>query len=220
VHLLDDDLGWLSRGRDADATGYLDMSDHVTFVRALAAKNQRWVDAAAGLSQRVVVDLLAWSGAEVDAYDASLDLRAEGYVSWAGGSVPKWFNLAQEFTERWVHAQQIRAATGHADDGLRYLADVLRTFVWACPAQYGAVAEPGTVVRLELGAGGCWQLTASKGGGWTLTEGRGEAAASASFTDDAAWKWLTGAEVPADSVVLDGDATLTAALLPVRAIIV
>jgi uncharacterized damage-inducible protein DinB len=40
-HLLDDDLGWLSRGRDGDRTGLLSMSDHGSFVGALAAKNQR-----------------------------------------------------------------------------------------------------------------------------------------------------------------------------------
>ena len=39
LHLLDDDLGWLSRGRDTDQSGTLDMSNYASFVEALAAKN-------------------------------------------------------------------------------------------------------------------------------------------------------------------------------------
>ena len=39
LHLLDDDLGWLSRGRDNDQNGTLDMSNYGSFVEALAAKN-------------------------------------------------------------------------------------------------------------------------------------------------------------------------------------
>ncbi len=41
LHVLDDDLGWLSRGRDGDLSGLLDdTGDYQTFVAALAAKNQ------------------------------------------------------------------------------------------------------------------------------------------------------------------------------------
>src|SRR5690349_6796550 len=44
LHLLDDDLGWLSRDRDGDTSGLLDASgDYRQFVAALDAKNQRWV---------------------------------------------------------------------------------------------------------------------------------------------------------------------------------
>ena len=51
LHLLDDDLGWLSRGRDTDSSGLILMEpDYRGFVAALDEKNQRWVDAATGLS--------------------------------------------------------------------------------------------------------------------------------------------------------------------------
>src|SRR5207237_5983337 len=95
LHLLDDQLGWLSRGRDNDPSGLLDdTGDYRQFVAALDAKNQRWVDGASGLSHRVLVDLLEWSGRQVDQYYASLDLREPSKVTWAGpGSVPLWFDL-------------------------------------------------------------------------------------------------------------------------------
>jgi len=41
LHLLDDDLGCLSRGRDGDRSGLLDTAVHGTFVAALAAKTRR-----------------------------------------------------------------------------------------------------------------------------------------------------------------------------------
>src|SRR5262245_45821063 len=66
-HLLDDDLGWLSRGRDGDRSGLVPMDDHASFVAALAAKNQRWIDGAQGLSARVMAELLEWSGDRMDA---------------------------------------------------------------------------------------------------------------------------------------------------------
>ena len=85
LHLQDDDLGWLSSGRDRDRSGLLDDSgDYRQFVAALDAKNQWWVDGASGLSHRVVQDLLEWSGRQVDQYYASLVLRAEqGHLGWA-----------------------------------------------------------------------------------------------------------------------------------------
>jgi hypothetical protein len=89
LHLLDDDLGWLSRGRDGDRTGLLSVSDHGAFVEALAAKNQRWIDGARGLSGPVIIGLLEWAGREMDAYYATMDLTADGHVGWASnGRVP------------------------------------------------------------------------------------------------------------------------------------
>ena len=202
LHLLDDDLGWLSRGRDGDASGRLDTSDHEAFVRSLAAKNQRWVDGAQGLSREVVVGLLAW----------------------AGGAVPVWFDVEQDLTERWVHQQQIRVATG-LDGGYadRYLPQVLATFVWAFPAQYAASAAPGTPVGLDLGVGRGWTLT-REDGSWSLDEGHpDEPAASLRCDADTAWRLLTGAlsaQDAARSVHLRGPQELTGPLLTVRGILV
>ncbi len=50
LHLLDDDLGWISRGRDGDRSGLLPMDDHESFVAALAAKNEQRIYGAQGLS--------------------------------------------------------------------------------------------------------------------------------------------------------------------------
>ena len=103
LHLLDDDLGWLSRGRDGDLSGLISMDvDYRRFVDALNQKNQRWIDASQGFSPQLVQELLAWSGDQVAAYHDSLPLTEPAGVIWAGGDVPGWLGLGRDFTERWV----------------------------------------------------------------------------------------------------------------------
>ncbi len=223
LHLLDDDLGWLSRDRDGDLTGLLAMNDHESFVAELAAKNQRWIDGAKGLSGRVIAELLEWSGQQVDSSYASMDLLGDGRVSWASdGPVPVWFDIAQDLTERWVHQMQMREAVGRVDDyAERYLPVVLRTFVWALPHQYRVAASAGTTVQVDLAVGGTWHLVSDRSARWALAEGVVEAPdAQAAFTTDAGWRWLTGGAVPSDGVVFDGPSELCRPLLDVRGIII
>jgi uncharacterized protein (TIGR03083 family) len=222
LHLLDDDLGWLSRGRDGDTSSLLRVEDPQALVAALAEKNQRWVEGAHGLSLRVTLGLLAWTGGQMDAYYASMDLLGEGHVGWAGtGPVPIWFDIAQDLTERWVHQMQMREATGRVE-GYRdaFLPTVLRTFVWALPHQYHADAPAGTTVQVDLGAGGVWRLDRREDGAWTLHEGPVAGPdATARFSDDAGWRWLTGAAVPEGGMTFEGPPHLREPLLRVRGIL-
>jgi uncharacterized protein (TIGR03083 family) len=222
LHLLDDDLGWLSRGRDGDASGLLDSSES-SFVAALAAKNQRWIDGAQGLSRHVVTDLLRWSGGEMDRYYAGMNLSDLGSVAWASdASVPLWFDLAQDLTERWVHQQQIRVSLDR-DDGYRdrYLAEVLRTSVWAAPHQYRVLAEQGVEVIVRLGGTGVWTLVSDGRGQWSLHERTAaKPSAAVSLTDDGAWRLFTGARLAHGDVRAEGDSRLAEPLLQVRGILV
>jgi Mycothiol maleylpyruvate isomerase N-terminal domain len=222
LHLLDDDLTWLSSARDGDTSRLVGMSDRSAFPRLLAAKNQRWIDGACGLSRRVVTELLDWSGEQVDALHATQDLGAEGWVSWGSdGPVPYWFNLAQELTERWVHQQQMREAVGRVDEHAALLPEVLRTFVWAFPHQFRAAAEAGTQVEISLGAAGVWTLTSDGAARWTLAPQRATCPrARLTLTSDAAWRQLTGAAMAKDSRHAEGDPALLGALARVRAIVV
>lgn len=223
LHLLDDDLGWLSRGRDRDVSGLLDVSgDYRDFVARLNRKNELWVDAASGLSRRVVCDLLEWAGRHVDEHHATVDLATPSRVSWASdGDVPAWLDLARDFTERWVHRQQMRAALDRSGErATRYLDVVLRTFVWAFPHQYRAPAQPGTEVGLDLGEGGAWILTRTENG-WELDEGPSESpAAQVTMSGDAAWRSLTGATVDPREVSNQGPNELTDPIREVRGIII
>lgn len=223
LHLLDDELGWLSRGRDNDRSGLLDdAGDYRQFVAALDAKNQRWVDGASGLSPRVLQDLLAWSGQQVDRYYASLDLREPSRVIWVGpGPVPLWFDLARDFTERWVHQQHIRDAVQMPGNHHRFLSIVLQTFVWAFPYQYRVEAVLGTTVQLDFGGiSGSWMLTRDARR-WVLDEGTARApAATLRMAPEVAWRQLTGLLVSAGQYAAEGDDGLVMPLLAVRGIIV
>ena len=221
LHLLDGDLGQLSRGRDGDHSGLLDTSGgYRQFVAALDAKNQRWVDGASVLSHRVIRELLAWSSEQVQQYYASVDLHEPSIVSWASDDpLPRWFDLAREFTERWAHQQHIRDAVGKPGTHDRFLPEVVRTFVWAFPHQYRPEAEPGTTVHLDFGTGGSWILTRDAGA-WVLDEGAAHhPAASLRMPAQLAWRQLTGLPVLAGQYVTAGDDSLVSPLLEVRGII-
>jgi hypothetical protein len=223
LHLLEVDLGWIAVDRDHDQSRLISVSaDHQEFVSALAAKNQRWLDGTRVLSPRLVTSLLAWSGEQLDAHLGTLSLARPSSVYWAG-SAPLWFDLAREFTERWVHYRQIQEAVHPAGNGQQpdaYLSLVLRTFIWGFPHQFQAPAPPGTVIALEIPGTGTWTLarTASR---WSLDEGRAAApAAGLRMSGEAAWRLLTGAPYDAGQVELSGDPALAEPLLRVRGVIV
>jgi hypothetical protein len=222
LHILDDDLRWLSHRRDHDESGLIDMSVPEAFVELLAANNQRWVQGAQALSRRVVSELLEWTGQRVAEYHADQDMRGQGWVSWASSEpVPFWFNLAQEFTERWVHQQQMRDAVGRTGNHDGDLPDVLATFVWAFPHQYRADSPAGARVVLTFEGIGTWTLTADAARRWSLIAGGADGAdATLSLSSSAAWRLLTGASSSADEMRATGPPALVKPLLRVRAIIV
>jgi uncharacterized protein (TIGR03083 family) len=228
LHLLDVDLGWLAYGRDRDQSGRIpETSGHEEFVRGLDQHNQQWVDGARRLSPRLITDLLGWSGEQLDAYLATVDLCRASSVYWAG-EVPLWFDLAREFTERWVHYRQIqeavRPAVGPNQGEDEYLPLVVRTFVWGFPHQYQVQAPAGTTVALDIPGIGGWTLTRTAIG-WALDEAEAAApaaslAAGLRMSGNAAWRLLTGAAYDASEVELSGDRALAEPLLRVRGIIV
>jgi hypothetical protein len=76
-----------------------------------------------------------------------------------------WLDVAREYTEHWLHSQQIYDALGVTRARERRLfAPVLDTFVRALPHTYRNVdAPPGTHVRLVI--------TGDSGGAWSLIRG-------------------------------------------------
>jgi uncharacterized protein (TIGR03083 family) len=197
AHLLGGDIGILSRKRDRfspPGTAIRTYSELVDLVNRL---NDEWVVAARRMSPRLLRELLALTGPDVEAYFSSLDPMAMGDpVSWAGpDSAPVWFDLAREFTERWHHQQQIRDATNRPPLYDPYFfSPVLDTFVRALPHTFRhAPAPEGTVVRFEISgeAGGVW-FVVKDAQRWELTlECRSEPAAGVVLPQDAAWRMFT-----------------------------
>lgn len=205
AHLLADDVGRLSRGRDGHsnpdfATG-LDIATLPGLIAAIDRQNALWVEAMRRASPPVLIDLLRLTGEQTASYFTTLDLAAiGGPVDWIGPEpAPVWLDLAREYTERWVHQQQIRDAVGRP--GLQepeWFAPVLAAFVLGLPRALGTAGEPGETVLFTITgeAGGQW-LARRNAVGWIVATGRSEAPTAAVTLDqDSAWRLFTRGITP------------------------
>jgi uncharacterized protein (TIGR03083 family) len=94
-HLLGGDVWILSCHRD----GFRVPREFTNLVDLVNGLNEEWVVANRRLSPRLLREMPAFTGPEVEAYFSSLDPAAMGEpVSWAGpDAAPVWFDLAREF---------------------------------------------------------------------------------------------------------------------------
>lgn len=192
--------------------------------------NATWTRAAGRLSPRVLRDLYARAAIELCDLVESLDPDSPAFfpVSWAGESKSAmWLDLGREFTEVWHHGSQVRDAVGAGSfSDPSWLHAVLVVAMHALPHAFertGGGRSRAVTVRITGPAGGTWSLR-RVGGAWDIGEGEArDAAASATMTDDTAWRLLfnglTGPECEA-RVRLDGDRDAGRALLSARAVIV
>ena len=218
LHLLGGEISNVSRRRDGVSSGPGPGEDLVTW---LNARNEEWVGAARVIGDRMLVELLDFAGEAFERYLATLDLEARtGHVSWVGDEpVPMWLDVAREYTERWVHQQQIRDAIGRP--GLKeadLVGPCLRTFVHALPKAFRSVeAEAGTAVVLRVD-GAVWHVAAS-GREWVLTEGSHPApAATVAMDVDTAWRLFTRNPAVGE-VGVEGDEALAEVLRSAVAIV-
>ena len=156
AHLLDTGLRRLSSGRDgfmpAPEGGIASYTDLVAYLNRL---NAEWVGATRRLSPPVLLALMDVMAPQVHAFFHSLDPHelAQFGVAWAGEeSSPVWFDIGREYTERWLHQQQIREAIGAPGLlGREWLYPVLDIFMRALPHTYRAVpAEPGQSIHFAI----------------------------------------------------------------------
>ncbi|MFA9431198.1 maleylpyruvate isomerase N-terminal domain-containing protein [Egicoccus sp. AB-alg2] len=239
LHLLHDDLRRLSAARDGHTGGWIDATGFEQLVAGLDALNEQFVATlAAVVSPRLARELLTAVSPSAEEHLRSLPPDApDGTVAWAGaGPHPNWLDVAREFTERWVHQQQIRAAVARPGlDGPSWLAPVLDTFVHALPPALPP-RPAGTRVLLHvtgpLMRG--WSATAAADG-WRLAHasiddageagdpGGADVAAVVVIPASLLWRravrMADAHEVRAASRV-QGDPALTDAVLDLRAAIV
>jgi uncharacterized protein (TIGR03083 family) len=227
LHILGGDLANISRRRDRHRSGKSEQQAWDDLVAYLNDLNRSWVEAARRISPRLVIHLLEVTGPQLYEYFATLDPHATGApVSWAGPQpAPVWLDIAREYTERWLHQQHIRDATGRP--GLTepgFLGPVLDTFARALPHAYRDVlAPPRARVRIfvEGDADRLWSLVC--GDGWSLSTDAGAAADTAITIDqDALWRLLTkgiAKDEARQRSHIDGDAALAAPFFEAVAII-
>lgn len=228
AHLLDDDLRRLSSDRDGLPPDEDGPDDYASLVVWINRMNAQWVAAARRLSPRVLVDLLELTGPQVVELFRSRDPFAAAHwaVAWAGETEsPHWFDVGRDYTERWLHQQQIREAVGAPLlTGKEWLGPVLELFVRAVPrALRGVGGAPGTAVHVAITgeAGGDWTVRRGAAG-WALFAGAApEAAASVRLSDDTAWRLFSKGLAPGaarERCRMEGDQMLGTAVLGTLAI--
>jgi uncharacterized protein (TIGR03083 family) len=196
LHLLGVEISNLSRRRDRH-TGGKSIQGWSELVSFLNNWNADWVEQARRISTPLLVDLLRFTGGQMNDYFRTLDpLALGGSVAWAGQApAPVWLDLAREYSERWHHQQHLRDAVGQPGfKQPRYLAPVLATFVRALPRTFETFQSlPGTSVTLTISgpSGGswsilwhedCWKLYAGAPAGPT---------AETILTEESAWRLFT-----------------------------
>jgi uncharacterized protein (TIGR03083 family) len=229
AHLLDTGLRRLSFGRDRHiAAPGRAISGYPDLVAYLNELNAEWVAAMRRLGPRLLTDLSDWLGPELHRYLDSLDPHgaATFSVAWAGQEEsPNWFDIGREYTERWLHQQQIREAVGAAGlTSRRWLYPALDIFVRALPFTYrSTTAKPGTTLRLDIEgeAGGSWTL-ARTGESWQLLAGAEPTwSTRVTLDQDAAWR-LFSKSLPPDrarqEIQIEGDAGLGRTFLSTLAV--
>ncbi|MBY0477337.1 MAG: maleylpyruvate isomerase N-terminal domain-containing protein [Chitinophagaceae bacterium] len=224
AHLLDTNLRTLSLARDqhtlSPETDINNYNDLVTYLNQL---NADWVKAAKRISPQLIIDLLEYSGNQCSAYWQQLDLYADAVfsVAWAGEQQSKnWFHIAREYTEKFIHQQQIRDAVnkqGIVTKELFY--PFIQTFMQALPYTYRNVEAPeGTVVKVTISTdiGGSWFIVKTTNNWEFTTKTNDSIAAHISIDPQTAWKLFSkglSASQARPLVVIEGDEALGAIAL-------
>ncbi len=214
AHLLDGNYRRIALHRDgwsvAPDTTINSSADLVNYLNTL---NAEWVKAARRLSPRILIELLESTNDEVYKLFTNLDpfAIATYSVSWAGETKSyNWFDIAREYTERWLHQQQIRDATG---DNSFLTADlyypVLNIFMQAWPYTLRDIdAAEGTTIKTSIPGVGDWYLK-RENKEWQIKESNAETpTAETIIAGDIAWKLFSKSmrkEEAKESVEIKGE---------------
>lgn len=187
AHLLDGNLRTLSASRDHYfGENPIQVDTYADLVKYLNHLNHSWTDAAKRLSPAVLIELLTITGKQFYEHLSSLAPfdKAIFSVAWAGQQESyNWFHIAREYTEKFLHQQQIRAAVGKQALFTRELFyPFMDTFMYGLPYTYRNVDAPtGTMVTIKV--------TTDIGGIWTIAK------------NDTAWQFTGPTENGVDAVV-------------------
>ncbi|MDE3254164.1 MAG: maleylpyruvate isomerase family mycothiol-dependent enzyme [Bacteroidota bacterium] len=218
AHLLDGNIRPLSMLRD-QYTGEQPLNDpEETLIAFLNRLNADWVKAMQRVSPSILIDLLEKTGPAYCQYYQSLDpYGVAGFpVIWAGEQESKnWMHIAREYSEKWIHQQQIRDAV--KQPGLltaAYFIPLMDTFLMALPYTYRNT-DSSVNTRIQI------NITGEVTGSWVLQKqhkdwqiAKGIAAisdAQVSIPADIAWRLFSKSLRPhqvMDQVELSGDTSL------------
>jgi uncharacterized protein (TIGR03083 family) len=195
AHLLDGNIRILSMLRD----GYSGESPHIhsyqDLLDYLNGLNADWVKAMKRVSPTILLLLHEATGKAYCDYYASLDPfgKAGFAVNWAGEEESKnWMHIAREYTEKWLHQQQIRDAVNQpALMTKEFFYPFIHIFMQALPFTFRDMpAGEQTSIQIIITGetGGSWWLI-RKENKWVLDKkGVADPSTVVSIEPGIAWK--------------------------------
>lgn len=230
AHLLDGNLRTLSIQRDQYFGETPDaIESYQDLVAWLNQLNATWVAASKRLSPHVLVMLLQATGGLVSNYYASLPLDETAIfsVAWAGDQTSKnWLHLAREYTEKFIHQQQIRAAVGKpaliTDE---FFLPFMQIIMQALPFTFKDVsAALQTTIKISITPSGGTYYLVKQTDGWQLaTSPQCNFIAEVTIDSDTAWQLFSGsmcADVAKLQTKIVGNASLGEVVLSMRSFMV
>jgi len=195
AHLLDGNIRILSMLRDGyTAETPPPIHSYQELVDFLNGLNADWVKAMKRVSPNVLILLHEVTGKPFCEYYASLEPFATSpfSVAWAGESESQnWMHIAREYTEKWLHQQQIRDAVQQPGLMTRaFFFPFIDIVMRGLPHTYrDVVAETGTTVQLTIPTkiGGSWYLKKAAER-WVLTKPTTEVTTEVSMPPDVSWR--------------------------------
>lgn len=215
-HLLDGNLRALSVSRDGfEAESPDNINSFQELTSYINNLNNLWVSATKRLSPDILINLLEITNSEYLNHLKTLNLydKAIYPVAWSGqNSSPNWFHIAREYTEKFLHQQQIRDAIGRQGIMTKELfypfVDIL---MYAFPYTFRQIdAINGTVVSIIVTSdiGGIWSIIKTSSG-WILDKSQNLNATSVVIINpDTLWKLFSKSLKPEDvleKVEINGD---------------
>lgn len=217
AHLLDGNYRRIALHRDGwYVPPDIPIRSYNDLVNYLNTLNAAWVKAAKRLSPGIIIELLESTNEVVYREFSKLDpfAMAAYSVSWAGESESfNWFDIAREYTERWLHQQQIRDAVNDSSLMRKELYQpFLNVFMQAWPHTLKDVkVEEGTVLKAVVTGIGHWYLHSGKDG-WKLGNTGAEKVMAETIIDsDIAWKLFSKSIRKGDvkqGITIKGDPSL------------
>jgi uncharacterized protein (TIGR03083 family) len=165
AHLLDGNIRVLSILRDGYWGEQPDIKTSHDLIDFLNSLNAGWVKAMNRVSPGMLISLLEVTGPAYCDYLHTLKPFDKSVlaVDWAGESESmNWMEIARQYTEKWLHQQQIRDAVNRPGLMTRELFfPFIDIFMLALPHTYRSVqADNGTVIKITVTSeiGGIWFL--------------------------------------------------------------
>ena len=198
LHLLGDDAGIIKLSETKTPSAVSGKQNTwEEKVNAVNEGNGRWVEATERITKSLLIEFLKITGEVTLKYFQSRDLYALGRsVSWAGPEpAPVWLDIAREYTERWIHQQQIRDAINKP--GLKdkkfmgpVITAFMRSFLRVIPK---ANVENGTIIKVNItGDAGLECFPVKENGMWKLYEQyEGKPASIVKLDQESSWRYLT-----------------------------